>query len=184
MNTKKQTIAILVLVMSLGFSGCGSGKLSGSILPPTTTAIPTLPPTETPVSSPTATPMPPTLTPVPPTATLTPPSTGISGTVNYAGMKLGSILVFVGTESGSLPMGQEETKSFKDISGGEFGWGLPAGSYYVSAILQVAGSQGIEYPFITCGPIEVRSNVLVKIEIALTDATMYGKPRDCGMKTP
>jgi hypothetical protein len=92
--------------------------------------------------------------------------------------------VFVGTQLGSIPMGQEATKSFKDISGGEFGWGLPAGSYYVSAILQVEGSQGIDFPFITCGPIEVKSNVLVKIEIALTDATMYGKPRDCGMKNP
>ena len=81
-------------------------------------------------------------------------------------------------------MGQEATKSFTDISGGEFGWGLPAGSYYVSAILQGVGSKGIDFPFITCGPIEVRSNVLVKIEIALTDATMYGKPRDCGTKTP
>lgn len=184
MNIKKQTVAILVLVMSLLLSGCGPGQLSGSALPPAPTAIPTLPPTATIVSSPTATPLPPTPTPVPPTATPTPPSTGIGGTVKYTGIKLGSILVFVGTQSGSIPMGQEATKSFTDISGGEFGWGLPAGSYYVSAILQVEGSQSIDFPFITCGPIEVRSNVLVKIEIALTDATMYGKPRDCGMKTP
>ncbi len=184
MNKNKQTIAILVLVMSSLLSGCGPGQLSGSTLPPAPTAIPTLQPTDTPVPSPTATPKPPTLTPVPPTATPTPPSTGISGTVNYSGTKLGSILVFVGTGSGSIPMGQEATRSFKDISGGEFGWGLPEGSYYVSAILQVAGSQSIDFPFITCGPIEVKSNVLVKIEIALTDATMYGKPRDCGMKTP
>jgi hypothetical protein len=186
MSTKIQTIAILVLVMSLLLSGCGSGQLSGSAFTPTTTAIPTLPPTATPVPSPTATPMTPTLTPVPPTATPTPPSTGISGTVNYTGIKLGSILVFVstGSDSISIPTGQEATKSFKDISGGEFGWGLPAGSYYVSAILQVAGSQSIDFPFITCGPIEVKADALVKIEIALTDATMYGKPRDCGMKTP
>ena len=183
MNTKKQTIAILVLVMSLGFSGCGPGQLSGSALPPAPTAIPTLQPTETSVPSQTSTPLPPTLTPVPPTATPTPPSIGISGRVNYTGIKLGSILVFVSAGSDSIPMGQEATKSFKDISGGEFGWGLPAGSYYVAALLQVEGSQGIDYPFITCGPIEVRSNVLVKIEIALTDATMYGKPRDCGTKT-
>jgi len=92
--------------------------------------------------------------------------------------------VFVGTQSDSIPMGQEATKSFTDVSGGEFGWSLPEGSYYVSAILQVVDSQGIEFPFIACGPIEVRSNVLMKIEIALTDATMYGKPRDCGTKTP
>jgi hypothetical protein len=184
MNTKQQTIAILVLVMSIGFSGCAPAQLSGSAFAPTITAFPTLAPTATRVSSPTATPLPPTPTPIPLTATPTPPSTGISGTVNYTGTKLGSILVFVGTQSGSIPTGQEATKSFKDISGGEFGWGLPEGSYYVSAILQVVGSQGIDFPFITCGPIEVKSNVLVKIEIALTDATMYGKPRDCGIKTP
>jgi hypothetical protein len=172
------------LVMSLGFSGCGPGQLSGSALTPTATAFPTLPPTAIPVLSPTATPLPPTPTPVPLTATPTPPSTGISGTVNYTGIKLGSILVFVGTQLGSIPMGQEATKSFTDISGGEFLWGLPAGSYYVAALLQVEGSQSIDYPFITCGPIVVRSNELVKIEIALTDATMYGKPRDCGTKTP
>jgi hypothetical protein len=184
MNTKQQTIAILVLTISLIISGCGPGQLSGSAFTPTTTALPTLPPTATPMSSPTATPLPPTLTPVPLTATPTPPSTGISGTVNYTGKKLGSILVFVGTQSDSIPIGQEATKSFTDVAGGEFGWGLPEGSYYVSAILQVEGSQGIDFPFITCGPIEVRSNELVKIEIALTDATMYGKPRDCGTKTP
>jgi hypothetical protein len=184
MNTNQQTIVILVLVMSLGFSGCAPAQLSGSAFAPTITAFPTLAPTATRVSSPTATPLPPPPTPVPLTATPTPPPTGISGMVKYTGTKLGSILVFVGTQSGSIPMGQEETKSFTDISGGEFGWGLPAGSYYVSAILQVEGSQTIETPFITCGPIEVRSNELVKIEIALTDATMYGKPRDCGMKTP
>jgi hypothetical protein len=176
MNTKQQTLAIFVLIMSLIISGCGSGQLSGPAFTPTITAFPTLPPTTTP--------LPPTLTPVPPTATPTTPPAGISGMVEYTGTKLGTILVFVGTESGSLSMGQEATKSFTDISGGEFGWGLPEGSYYVSAILQVKGFQGIDYPFITCGPIEIRSNQLVKIEIALTDATMYGKPRDCGMKTP
>jgi hypothetical protein len=188
MNTNQQTIAIFVLVMSLGFSGCAPAQLSGSAFTPTITAFPTLAPTAIRVSSPTATIIPPTLTPVPPTvtATPTPPSTGIRGTVNYTGIKLGSIIVFVstGSDSISIPTGQEATKSFKDISGGEFGWGLPAGSYYVAALLQVEGSQTIETPFITCGPIEVRSNELVKIENALTDATMYGKPRDCGMKTP
>lgn len=184
MKTKQQTIAILVLVMSILLSGCGPGQSSGSTLPPAPTAIPTLPPTATPVSSPTATPIPPTLTPIPPTATPTPPSTGISGLVNYTGTKLGSILVFVSTGADSIPIGQEATKSFTDISGGEFEWSLPAGSYYVAALLQVESSQSIDFPFITCGPIEVRSNEMVKIEIALTDATMYGKPRDCGTKTP
>ena len=180
----KQTIAILVLVMSLVISGCTSAQLSGSAITPTTTAFPTLPPTAIPVSSPTATPLPPTPTPVPPTATPTTPPAGISGMVKYTGTKMGSIIVFVGTQSGSIAMGQDATKSFKDISGGEFWWGLPAGSYYVNAILQVEGSQGIDFPFISCGPIEVKSNALVKIEIMLTDATMYGKPRDCGVKTP
>jgi hypothetical protein len=184
MNTKQQTVAILVLVMNLVLSGCGPGQLSGPALTSTQTAFPTLPSTAIPVSSPTATPLPPTPTPVPPTATPTPPSTGIGGTVKYTGTKLGSILVFITTGSDSIPMGQEATKSFTDISGGEFLWSLPAGSYYVGAPLQVEDSQSIETPFITCGPIEVRSNELVKVEIALTDATMYGKPRDCGMKTP
>jgi len=81
-------------------------------------------------------------------------------------------------------MGDESTKSFADVSGGEFLWGLPAGSYYVGALLQVLGPPSSDYPFVTCGPIEVKSNVLVKIEIVLTDADIGGKPRDCGMKTP
>jgi hypothetical protein len=187
MNTKLQTIAILVLVMSLVLSGCGPGQLSGPALTPTQTAFPTMPPTATIVSSPTATPLPPTLTPVPLTATPTTPPTGISGTVKYTGTKLGSITVFVSTESGSTPLGEEGIKNFTDASGGEFLWGLPAGSYYVAALYQVGGPPSSDYPFVTCGPIEVNSNVLVKIEMILTDGTeaeMHGKPRDCGMKTP
>jgi hypothetical protein len=87
-------------------------------------------------------------------------------------------------------MGEEAKdvmKNFTDVSGGEFWWSLPAGSYYVGALLQVAGPPGSDYPLVACGPIEVKSNVLVKIEIVLTDANdpeMHGKPRDCGMKTP
>jgi len=81
-------------------------------------------------------------------------------------------------------MGEEAIKRFMDVSGGEFWWSLPAGSYYVGALLQVDGPPSIDYPFVTCGPIEVKSNVLVKIEIVLTDAEIGGKPRDCGMKTP
>jgi hypothetical protein len=34
------------------------------------------------------------------------------------------------------------------------------------------------------GLIDLKANVLVKIEIALTDAEIGGKPRDCGMKIP
>ena len=103
--------------------------------------------------------------------------------VKYTGTKVGSILVFVGTKSGNAPMGEDAVKSFMDVSGGEFLWSLPAGSYYVGALLQVGGSQISDYPFVTCGPIEVNSNVLVKIDIVLTDAEIGGKPRDCGMKT-
>ncbi len=104
--------------------------------------------------------------------------------VKYTGTKLGSIIVFVSTESGSTPMGEEAIKSFMDVSGGEFLWSLPTGIYYVAALLQVAGPPSSDYPFVTCGPIEVKDNMLVKIEIALTDAEIGGKPRDCGMKTP
>ena len=68
--------------------------------------------------------LPPTPTPVPLTATPTTPPSGISGMVKATGTKLGSILVFVTTGSDSIPMGQEATKSFKDISGGEFWWGF------------------------------------------------------------
>jgi hypothetical protein len=151
---------------------------------PSLSEFPTPSPMATPVSSPTATALPPTPTPVPLTATPTTPPTGISGMVKYTGTKLGSILVFVSTESGGTPMGEEAIKSFGDVSGGEFGWSLSAGIYYVGALLQVAGPPSSDYPFVTCGPIEVKDNMLVKIEIALTDAEIGGKPRDCGMKTP
>jgi hypothetical protein len=83
-----------------------------------------------------------------------------------------------------MPLGNESTKKFNDASGGEFWWDVPADSYYVGAMLQVEGPPSIDFPFITCGPIEVKSNVLVRIDIVLTDADMYGKPRDCGTKTP
>ncbi len=148
------------------------------------TKTPVSSPTATPVSSPTATALPSTPTPVPLTATPATPPTGISGMVKYTGTKLGSIIVFVSTESGSTPMGEEAIKSFMDVSGGEFLWSLPTGIYYVAALLQVAGPPSSDYPFVTCGPIEVKDNMLVKIEIALTDAEIGGKPRDCGMKTP
>jgi hypothetical protein len=164
-----QRPAIAASILWLALLACQSA--------PTPTALPKLPPTSTPV--------PPSATPVPLTATPTPPRAGITGTVKYRGTKSGSILVFVGTtESASSPMGAESTKSFTDVSGGEFGWGLPAGTYYVGALLQPGGPPSIEFPFITCGPIEVKSNAVVKIEIVLTDATTYGKPRDCGVMTP
>jgi hypothetical protein len=137
-----------------------------------------------PTPPPAATAVPPALTTVPLTETATPPSTGISGTVTYTGTKSGSITVFVGTESDSTPFSADSTKSFTDTAGGDFGWSLPAGSYYVAALLQVAGPPSIEFPFITCGPIDVKPEAPVKIEIVLTDADMYGKPRDCGTKTP
>jgi hypothetical protein len=137
-----------------------------------------------PVSTLTTTPFRPTLTTVPSTSTPTTPPNGIRGIVKYTGTKTGSILVFVGTQSGSMPTGEQSTKNFPDIAGGEFLWGLPAGSYYVSAIMQVAGPPSLDFPFITCGPIEVASNVLVNIEIALTDLTLFGKPRDCSINTP
>jgi hypothetical protein len=113
------------------------------------------------------------------------PPTGISGMVKYTGTKLGSILVFVSTKSGSAPMGEDAVKSFMYVSGGELLWSLPAGSdYYVGALLQGSGASGIDYPFVSCGPIEVKSTVLVKIQIVLTDAEIGGKPRDCRMKSP
>lgn len=158
--------------------------LSGCQRAPAAAEIPNQAATVSHISTATTTSLPPTLTPVPPTATSTTPPNGIRGTVKYTGMNTGSILVFVGTLANSVPAGSDNTKSFPDVSGGEFGWSLPAGSYYVSAIMQVVGGTGLDFPFITCGPIEVTSNILVEIKIALTDATLYGKPRDCPIQTP
>ena len=53
MNTKQQTMAILVLVMSLVISGCGPGQFLGSTLTPTS-----IPPTLTPIPIPTSIPKP------------------------------------------------------------------------------------------------------------------------------
>jgi formylglycine-generating enzyme required for sulfatase activity len=128
-----------------------------------------------------------TQAPVPPTATPTPPSTGIGGTIKYTGTQLGSIGVYVTTVAGNTSMTENAFRSFTDNSGGEFWWSLPPGSYYVASYLKIADLPSTEIPWVTCGPIEVKSNVLVKIEIILTDssdAEMHGKPRDCGMKTP
>jgi len=66
MNTKQQTIAILVLVMSLVLSACGPGQVFGPTITPTPTLTST--PTITPTLAPSATP---TVT-FTPTSTLTP----------------------------------------------------------------------------------------------------------------
>jgi hypothetical protein len=133
----------------------------------------------------TQTPLPPTQTPIPPTVTATLPPSGISGSVHYTGTKTGGLFVFVSTVAGVPSVVDENSfKRFKDGSGGEFLWSLSTGTYYVAAIVQMEGAPSPYFPFISCGPIEVKDNTLVKIEIALTDETTGGKPRDCGIKVP
>jgi len=66
MNTKQQTIAFLVLVMSMVISGCGPGQLLGPTFtpPPTFTVTPTSTLNSTPTLTPTSTNIP-TITPTP-----------------------------------------------------------------------------------------------------------------------
>jgi hypothetical protein len=72
MNTKKRSIAVGFLVVSLLILGCGLGQLVRPTLTPTPTSTFTLTPTSTPTLSPTPTNMPtPTATDTPP-----PPSAG------------------------------------------------------------------------------------------------------------
>jgi hypothetical protein len=70
MNTKQLALPILILVMILAISGCGSGKSSTPTIPPTSINTP-IPPAAVSTDTPIPTTALPTDTPIPPTPTIT-----------------------------------------------------------------------------------------------------------------